>query len=115
MRLIATLLANALGLLATAYFVPGISFTGDYVQLGIAALIMALFNMIVRPIAMLLSLPFIILTLGIFYFVVNGILLWAVSLFISGYTVQGVIPAGILGALVLGIVNWLVHAFVGKK
>lgn len=115
MRIIATLLANALGLWATAYLVPGISFTGDLAQLAIAAVILALFNLVVRPIAMFLSIPFMILTLGIFYFVLNGILLWAVAQIIPGYNVSGVIPAGILGALVLGIVNWLVHAFVGKK
>lgn len=115
MRILATLVANALGLLAAAYVVPGIRFSGDYVQLGIAAVILALFNMIVRPIAMFLSIPFMIVTLGIFYFVLNGILLWLVARFMPGYSVDGVIPAGILGALVLGIVNWLVHAFIGEK
>lgn len=72
-------------------------------------------NVIVRPIAMILSIPALILTLGLFYFVLNGILLWLVARIIPGYNVAGVLPAGILGALVLSIVNWLVGAFVGKK
>ena len=54
---------------------------------------------------LLLSIPFLILTLGLFYFVLNGILLWVAARFMPGYQVNGLV-AGMLGALVIGIVNW---------
>lgn len=114
MRILARLVANALGLLATT-IVPGISFTGDWKQLLVASVVLALFNMIVRPFALLLSIPALILTLGLFYFVLNGILLWLASQVIPGYAVSGVFPAGILGALVLGIVNWVLHPLLSPK
>jgi putative membrane protein len=114
MRLILTIVGNALALLATAYFVPGISFTGSIVQLLVAGLIFGLLNLIVRPIAMVLSLPFMVLTLGLFYFVLNGLLLWGFSKFMPGYNVSG-LWAGILGSLVIMIVNWMVHLLLPSK
>ena len=114
MRLILTIVGNALALLATAYFVPGIRFTGSIVQLLVAGLIFGLLNLIVRPIAMVLSLPFMVLTLGLFYFVLNGLLLWAFSKFMPGYDVNG-LWAGILGSLVIMIVNWMVHLLLPTK
>jgi len=115
MRIVLTILGNALALLATAYFVPGIRFTGSIVQLLIAGLIFGLLNLLVRPIAMVLSLPFMVLTLGLFYFVLNGLLLWGFSKFMPGYDVSG-LWAGILGSLVIMVVNWVVHLLLpGKK
>jgi putative membrane protein len=104
MRLVGAILGNALALLATTV-VPGIAFTGSLVQLLLGGVIFGLFNLIVRPIALFLSLPALILTLGLFYFVLNGILLWIAARLIPGYAVDGVL-AGILGSLVITIVNW---------
>jgi putative membrane protein len=113
MGIIASIVGNAVALLATT-IVPGITFRGSFVQLLVAGAILGLFNLIVRPIAILLSLPALILTLGLFYFVLNGILLWLVQFLIPGYHVAGII-AGILGSLVITVVNWAVHAlFAGK-
>ena len=108
MRLVTAVLANAVALLATTV-VPGITFTGSILTLLLAGALFGLFNAIVRPIALFLSLPALILTLGLFYFVLNGILLWIVSFFLPGYRVEGII-AGILGSLVVSVVNWAIHA-----
>jgi putative membrane protein len=108
MRLIAAILGNAVALLATTV-VPGITFTGSILTLLLAGALFGLFNAVVRPIALFLSLPALILTLGLFYFVMNGILLWVASFFLPGYRVQGII-AGILGSLVVSVVNWAIHA-----
>jgi len=78
-----------------------------------AVALFGLFNWIVRPLALLLSLPFLIVTLGLFYFVLNGILLWVASWILPGYSVAGVM-AGILGSLVMMVVNWLLWSLVGK-
>ena len=113
MRILFGILGNAAALFATT-IVSGITFTGSWVTLVVAGAIFGLFNLIVRPLALLLSLPFLILTLGLFYFVLNGILLWAASYLLPGYQVSG-IWAGILGSLVFTVVNWAIHALVGDK
>jgi putative membrane protein len=112
--LLAAIVGNAFGLWVTTRLVPGIGFRGSVISLLIAGAIWGLVNLIVKPIAMLLSLPLLILSLGLFYFVLNGILLWLASGFMPGYSVSGLVP-GILGALVMTVVNWAVGALVGKK
>ncbi len=113
MKLLLTIVGNALALLGTAYFVPGIQFTGSFVQLLLAGAIFGLLNLIVRPIAVFLALPALVLTLGLFYFVLNGLLLWGFSKLMPGYDVSG-LWAGILGSLVIMVVNWIV-GFFGPK
>jgi putative membrane protein len=112
MRILIAVLLNALALLATT-IVPGIVFTGSLLTLVLAGAIFGVFNAIVKPLAVLLSLPLIVVTLGIFYLILNGILLWLASFVIPGYVVAGIVP-GILGSLVLTIFNWLVGA-LGRK
>ena len=66
-----------------------------------------------RPLALLLSLPLLILTLGLFYFILNALLLWVASLIIPGYTIAGFVPA-LIGSLVITVVNWLLGALLKK-
>lgn len=113
MRMLLTVVANAVALYATAYLVNGITFTGSWLQLLVAGAIFGLLNLIVRPLVLLLSLPALVLTLGLFYFVLNGLLLWGFSLVMPGYNVSG-LWAGILGSLVIMVVNWLFGAFFPK-
>jgi putative membrane protein len=112
MRIIAAVLGNAVALLATT-IVPGIRFTGSWVQLLVAGALLGLFNLVVRPLAFFLSLPFLILTLGLFYFVLNGILLYVAQFLLPGYHVSGIL-SGILGSLVIAVVNWALHALFGS-
>ena len=112
MGIIVRILVNAVALYATT-FVPGITWKGDLIRLVIAGAILGLFNLIVRPLAMLLSLPLLIVTLGLFYFILNGILLWLAQFVLPGYAVSGIV-AGILGALVMTVVNWVIYALIGK-
>jgi len=114
MRVLLSIIFNAVALYATALVVPGISFHGNLVMLLVAGGIFGLFNLIVRPVALLLSLPLLIVTLGLFYFVLNGILLWVASFFLPGYNVAGIVP-GILGSLVFAIVNWALHALFAPR
>jgi putative membrane protein len=113
MAILVSVVINALALLATTV-VPGIAFTGNVLTLLLAGLLFGLFNAIVRPVALLISIPLMILTLGIFYVILNGILLWAASLLIPGYAVAGVLP-GILGSLVIAVINWIASAFRSSK
>lgn len=111
--LIVAIIGNAFALWITTVLVPGITFRGDLLTLLVAGAILGLFNLIVRPIALLLSIPLLILTLGLFYFVLNGILLWLASFILPGYAVSGIIP-GILGALVMTVLNWAVGALTRR-
>ena len=113
MGLVLSVLANAVALLATTV-VPGITFRGSWLQLVLAGALFGLFNLIVRPLALLLSIPALILSLGLFYFVLNGILLWLAALVLPGYRVDGLV-AGILGAIVMTVANWVLGALFGKK
>jgi putative membrane protein len=114
MKILLSIVANAVALFATAYVVPGITFGGSWVQLLVAGAIFGLLNAIVRPIVLFLSLPALVLTLGLFYFVLNGLLLWGFSKLMPGYNVDG-LWAGILGSLVIMVVNWVVGALFGGK
>jgi putative membrane protein len=109
MSILLAVLFNAIALLATTV-VPGISFSGSLLTLALAGIVFGLFNAVVRPVAIFLSLPLIVLTLGIFYLILNGILLWLASLLIPGYSVAGIVP-GILGSLVIALLNWVASAF----
>ena len=111
MGIVLSIIGHAIALFATTV-VPGITFNGNWVNLLVGGAIFGLFNLIVRPIAIFLSLPLVILTLGLFYFILNGILLWLAGQIIPGYNVSGIV-AGMLGSVVIAVVNWLVHAVFG--
>src|SRR5262245_58371529 len=89
--------------------VPGIHFQGSFLRLLLGGAILGVFNFFVRPLALLVSLPVLFLTLGLFYFVLNGILLWLAAKLIPGYSVSGIF-AGMLGSLVMALVNWALEA-----
>ncbi|MGD8894853.1 MAG: phage holin family protein [Acidobacteriota bacterium] len=112
MRLILAIVGNAIALWATTV-VPGITFTGTWLQLALAGAIFGLLNLIVRPLALILSIPALILTLGLFYFVLNALLLWGFSRLLPGYAVSGFWPA-LGGSLVLMVVNWVLSGLFGK-
>ena len=114
MKILLSIVANAVALVATAYVVPGITFGGSWVQLLVAGAIFGLLNLIVRPIVLFLALPALVLTLGLFYFVLNGLLLWGFSKLMPGYDVNG-LWAGILGSLVIMVINWVVQALFGGQ
>ena len=111
MRLFLAVAGNAVALYATTV-VPGITFTGTWVQLAVAGAIFGLLNLIVRPLALILSIPALILTLGLFYFVLNALLLWGFSRLLPGYEVSGFWPA-FAGSLVLMLVNWVLSSLFG--
>jgi putative membrane protein len=108
MRILGSIVGNAIALLATT-IVPGITWSGDWITLLVAGALLGLFNLIVRPIAFFLALPALILSLGLFYFVLNALLLWVASWIRPGYRVSGFVAA-LLGSLVMTVVNWALHA-----
>lgn len=99
-------------LLATQ-IVPGIE--ARSLAAGLAAvLVLALLNALVRPFLYLLSLPFIILTLGLFMVIINALLLQVVALLVKGFVVEGFWPA-VWGALLISVVGSLLNALVSEE
>lgn len=108
LRLLVVWLINSLALLTVAYVLPGIE-VADFASALVAALILGLVNAFIRPLLILLTLPATILTLGLFIFVINGLLFWMVGSWLQGFTVSG-FWWGFLGAIVYSIVSWALSA-----
>ena len=118
MWMISRLLINAAALWVATRLVPGISFDGDWRLLFVVALLFGILNVLVRPILKLLTLPFLIITLGLFIFVLNAVMLWltgAISdAFDLGFHVAGFLAA-FVGALVVTVVSFVLSLFVGSE
>lgn len=110
MRFLARLLLNALAILAAAYLVPGIELTGTGAALAAGALL-GLVNALVRPVLVVLTLPFTLITLGLFIFVVNAICLGLTAALIPGFSIDGYGTA-FLGALVVSVVSWILNGLL---
>ena len=108
MRLLLIWILNALALLTVANFVPGIHLD-SFVDALIAALFLGLVNTLIRPLLLLLPLPVTLLTLGLFIFVINGLLFWFVGSVLRGFVVDGFWP-GVLGAVLYSIFSWALSA-----
>ena len=110
MKLIVVWLLNALALLAVAYLMPSIHVSGFGGAL-IAAAVIGLVNMLIRPMLVLLTLPVTVVTLGLFILVINGLLFFFVGNILKGFEV-GSLWSGILGALLYSLISWALAALV---
>jgi putative membrane protein len=110
MRFLARLFLNALAILIAARMVPGVQLSGTGAALAAGALL-GLVNVAVRPVILLLTLPFTLVTLGLFIFVVNAICLWLTSLLVPGFSLAGFWPA-LVGALVVSVVSWILNGLL---
>ncbi|MEK6243623.1 MAG: phage holin family protein [Pseudomonadota bacterium] len=112
MKLLLVWLINAVALMAVAYLLPGIAVSSFFTAL-IAALVLGLVNAVIRPILVLLTLPVTLLTLGLFIFVINGLLFWFVGSFIAGFAVAG-FWWGVIGAIAYSLVSWALSSLLLK-
>ena len=111
-QLLIVWLINAVALIAVAYLIPGIS-VASFTTALVAALVLGLINAVVRPVLVLLTLPVTLITLGLFIFVLNGLLFWFVGSFIQGFVVTGFWP-GVFGAIAFSLISWLLSALLLK-
>jgi putative membrane protein len=105
-------LVVAVALWITANIVPGVS-VSSWPALAIAALVLGFVNAIIRPILVILTLPITILTLGLFYLVVNGIAFGLAAALVPGFQIASPVAA-ILGALVTGLISWFLGIFARR-
>lgn len=110
MNIVLALILNSLALLATAYIVPGFK-VADVQTAVLAAIVLGVVNTFIKPALIFLTAPLTVLTLGLFAFVVNAIVLWIVAAFVGGVTIDGLLPA-ILAAVVLSVVSTALSTLV---
>ena len=112
-RLLINWIINAASLLAVPYLM-------DSVQLGsvwsalIAAAILGLVNTLIRPILLVLTLPVTFVSLGLFVFVINGLLFWLVAQLVKGFYVAGFWSA-VCGALLYSIISWALNTLIMER
>ncbi|WP_244930516.1 phage holin family protein [Nocardioides sp. W7] len=128
MRILSWLVTNAVALAVAAWLIDGISFTGPtqgqaeledkIVPLLLVALILGVVTSFVKPILQLLSIPFIIVTLGLFLLVINALMLmltgWLADQLDIGFSVAGFWSAA-GGAIVITVVTWIVDGLIGPE
>jgi putative membrane protein len=113
MTLIFRILFNALGLLLIANYIPGIKVETFYVAV-IAAVVLGVFNAIVKPILLVLTFPITLLTLGLSAFVINAGLFFFAASFIEGFSVQNFWYA-LLGSLLMSIISTIGSRWIDGK
>ena len=110
---LARLLIVALALWLASEWVPGIEIRGAWTLLG-AALLLGLVNAIVRPLLVLLTLPFTLITLGLFLLVINAAMLGLVAWAFDDFSIAGFWPA-LFGAIVVSVIGWVASALIGPR
>ena len=105
MRLLAVWLINALALLALPWLLPSIQVASFATALWVA-LVLGLVNTLIRPVLLLLTLPVTLLTLGLFIFVINGLMFLLAAKLLDGFVVDSFM-AGVIGSALYSVISWL--------
>jgi len=113
MRLLLTWIINAVALIALPYFFNSIH-VDSFPAALLVAIVLGFVNAIIRPIFVILTLPVTILTLGLFIFVINGLLFWAVGSFWPGFHVD-TFWGGFFGAIVYSVISWALSSLLMPK
>src|SRR3954454_11843490 len=103
---------NVAALFVAAWILPGISYGNDWWSLLIAAIVFTLANAFVKPVLAVLSIPFIVVTLGIFYFLINVLMLYLTDWLVSDFQIDTFWWA-VLGAIIVSLVNGFLHMIFG--
>ena len=102
-----------ISIILTSYLVDGI-YVASFFSALFAALVLGILNALFRPVLIVITLPINILTLGLFTFVINALLLKMVSGVVPGFYVYGFWSA-VFGSLIISLVSWLLSSFVSDK
>ncbi len=106
-------LVITVAILTASWLLSGIS-VDSMAAAVIAAAVLGLLNVFIRPILLILTLPLTILTLGVFALVLNAFLLVVVAYFVPGFEVKGFFAA-FLGAIIISIVSWIANRFIQPR
>jgi len=110
MKLLIRLIISTLAILVAANVVPGVTIAGTTTAI-IAAIVLGILNTFLKPVLQILALPITILTLGLFYIVVNVFIIYLASYLVDGFSISGFIPALFFG-LVVSVVSGILGMFL---
>jgi len=113
MHILLAIIINTIAVLLTAYILPGIHIAGFWSAVFVAV-VLGIVNAILRPIIFILTLPINILTLGLFSFVIMGLLVYLVSAIVPGFKVDN-FGWAILFALIVAIINWILWSILKRS
>jgi putative membrane protein len=105
-KLLVRWIGNVVALFVAAWLLSGISYGDQWWTLFIAAAVFTLVNAWVKPVLTVLSIPFIVVTLGLFYFLINVFMLYLTDWLVPDFEIRS-FGWGVLGAIIVSIVNWL--------
>lgn len=111
MKLILKWVLSAAALLFVAYIYSGVQVKGFGAAM-IAAAVIGLFNVVLRPVLVVLTLPVTIITLGLFLFVINALMFWAASGVLTGFQVRG-FGAALVGSLIYSAIGLVIESALG--
>lgn len=111
MKLLAKWLLSAAALLFVAYLYSGVQ-VASFTSALVAALVIGLFNAVLRPVLVVLTLPVTIVTVGLFLFVINALMFWAAAGVLDGFQVSG-FGAALLGSLIYSVLGLLIESALG--
>jgi len=114
MYLIIRILINVAAILIIAHIFPKLIQVEGFGAALIAALVLGIINVIIRPILVLLTFPVTLITLGLFLFVINALMLWLAATIVPGFKVNGFWGA-FLGSILISIVSWFFSAILPGK
>jgi putative membrane protein len=112
-RFLLRLLLNGFAIVVAAWFVPGVRLAGPGAAI-FAGMLLGFINALIRPILILLTLPFTLVTLGLFIFIVNAICFALTAALVPGFDLAGFFPA-FFGALVVTVVSWVLNALLADN
>ena len=103
---------NTLAVLVAAFVLPGISYDDDWRSLLLASLLLGILNAFVRPLLMVVALPLLVFTLGLFMLVINALLLLLVGQIVHGFEVRDFWSA-VLGAIIISVISLVLNTLTG--
>ncbi len=118
MRLLYTIVINAVALFLASVILPGFVLEGGILTPVIAAAVITILNFIVKPILKFLSFPLVFVTGGLFLFIINAAILWLTHYLILVMDIEGVsmdvdnLLTYLFAAIIFGLANWLIHWFL---
>ena len=105
---------NTLAVAVAAMIVPGIQYQGRVFNLLIASLLLGIFNAVIRPILLLMALPLLVFTLGLFILVINAVLLYFVGFLLKPHFFVDTFWSAFWGALIIGVISLILNSLTGS-
>jgi putative membrane protein len=112
MKTLVRWLLLAAALLLVAYLYPGVTVT-SFVSAMIAAFVIGVFNTLLRPLLVLLTLPVTLLTLGLFLFIINALMFWIAAQILDGFAVAGFVAA-LIGSLIYTLCGMVIDVAIER-